>query len=106
MGDKLIKKIPVINKIYKAIQDVINTIFSSKSSSFKQVVLVPYPNESSLSVGFITSTENLSQNIDSELNQKVAVFVAGAPNPTVGFILLYPKDEIIYINMKVEEAFR
>jgi uncharacterized membrane protein len=104
--DELFKRIPIINTIYKSIKDVIDTLFSAKGSSFKQVVLVPYPNETSLSVGFITSTNDISTDDDPRLKDRIPVFVAGAPNPTVGFILIYPKDQVIYINMKVEEAFK
>lgn len=103
--DDLIKRIPFINKVYKALQDVIQTLFSSNGSSFKQVVLVPYPNENSLSIGFLT-TDTISQSNDFRLKDKVPVFVPGTPNPTFGFILIFPRDQVVKINMKVEEAFK
>lgn len=105
LTDRLIHRIPIINRVYKAIQEVIHTLFSSKGTSFKQVVLVPYPNESSLSIGFITA-DTTSRSNDPKIKDKVPVFVPGTPNPTFGFILLFPNDRVLYINMKVEEAFK
>lgn len=105
MTDKLIHRIPFINKIYQTMQEVIHTLFSSTSSSFKQVVLVPYPNESSLSIGFTTADITNGSN-EPKIKDKLPVFVPGTPNPTFGFILLFPRDRIIYSDMKVEEAFK
>jgi uncharacterized membrane protein len=103
--DNLIKKIPIINKVYKAIQEVIQTLFSTQSNSFKQVVLVPYPSPNSLAVGFVTSTPMQTSN-DPRIDDKIPVFVAGALNPSVGFIIFFPKDKIQYIDMKIEDAFK
>ena len=104
MADRTIHRIPLINKVYKTIQDVTQTLFSSKSSSFRQVVLVPYPHENSLTLGFITSETIMST--DLEISEKIPVFVAGAPNPTFGFILMFPKEKVKYIDMKVDAAFK
>lgn len=103
--DKFIHRIPIVNKIYKSIQEVIQTLFSSKSSSFKQVVLVPYPSENTMSIGFVT-TDTTSSSNEPKIKEKIAVFVPGTPNPTFGFILLFPKNQVINIDMKVEEAFK
>lgn len=105
MADQMIHRIPFINRIYKSIQDVIQTLFSSKSTTFKQVVLVPYPNEGSVCLGFITSdTTHDSNNL--KIRDKVPVFIAGAFNPTFGFIFMFPRDQVTYIDMKVDEAFK
>lgn len=103
--DRLIHRIPGINKVYKAIQEVIHTLFSAESSSFKQVVLVPYPFSGSLSLGF-TTTNVVSKSEHPKIRGKIPVFVPGTPNPTFGFILLFPQEEVIFIDMKVEEAFK
>lgn len=105
MADDLIKRIPFINKVYKSIQDVIKTLFSSNGTSFKQVVLVPYPHANSLAIGFLTA-DTLSQSNDPRLKDKIPVFVPGTPNPTFGFILMYPKEQVTLIDMKVDEAFK
>lgn len=103
--DNLIHRIPIINKIYKSIQEVIHTLFSSKSSAFKQVVLVPYPSEDTLSIGFVTSDATSNSN-EPKIKEKIAIFVPGTPNPTFGFILMFPKDQVTFIDMKVDEAFK
>lgn len=105
MTDKLMQYIPVFNKVYTSLQEVTRSLFSSKGSSFKQVVLVPYPNETSLSIGFITTDITSSSN-NPQLQDKIPVFVPGTPNPTFGFILFFSKDQVIYSNMKIEEAFK
>lgn len=103
--EEFIQRIPVVNKVYKALQEVIHNLFSTSKTSFKQVVLVPYPNDKTLSIGFVTS-EFASLSSADILKNKIAVFVPGTPNPTFGFILIYSKDQITFIDMKVEEAFK
>lgn len=105
LTDKMIHRIPIINKIYQTMQEVIHTLFSASGSSFKQVVLVPYPNKNSLSIGFLTSDISSGSN-EPKIKDKIPVFVPGTPNPTFGFILLFPKDQVIYSEMKIEEAFK
>lgn len=99
LWDYLIHKIPLIRSIYKTSQDVITTLFDSNENSFKQVVLVPYPYPGALSMGFLTQ-----KNVAEE--GKAAVFIPTAPNPTSGFLVLYPESDLIYLDMKVEDAFK
>jgi uncharacterized membrane protein len=105
MTDRMMQRIPVVNKVYKALQEVMQTLFSSDGTSFKQVVLVRYPNDSSWSIGF-TTTDTISSSEDPKLKDKIPVFVPGAPNPTFGFILFFPREKVLNIDMKVEEAFK
>lgn len=105
LWEKLLHKIPLVRSIYKASQEVITTLFSSNSNTFKQVVLVPFPSQETMAIGLITQ-ENLSA-ISKELDSdKVTVFLPTAPNPTSGFLMIYSKSEITYIDMKVEDAFK
>lgn len=101
--DRFIHRIPFVNKIYKAFQDVMSTIFTDKNTSFSQVVLVPYPHADTYSIGFITKDE-LPKGSDNP--KLISVFVPGTPNPTIGFSLLYTKEELIFLEMKVEEALK
>lgn len=105
LGDYLFKKIPLINTIYKTSQDVINTIFTSNKNSFKQVVMIPFPHPTAFSIGLVTQDEikGFSGVEDENL---VAVFVPTTPNPTSGFLMLYPKKDLVYLDMKVEDAFK
>lgn len=104
-GNFIIHKIPFINKIYKAAQDVIGTIFQDKTTNFSQVVLIPFPTSESLSVGFVTNDPESSQPSQDRYGN-VSVFVPATPNPTIGFMLLFKKSQLIFIDMSVEDALK
>lgn len=103
--DFILHRIPLVNTIYKTCQDVISTIFASKAESFKDVVLVGFPNSQSQTLGLVTRTGVPSSHKEVKENF-VVVFIPTAPNPTSGFLVLYPENELIYVDMKVEEAFK
>jgi uncharacterized membrane protein len=104
-GDALLHKLPLVNKVYKASQDVVHTILSPDATTFKKVVLVPFPNAKGLSIGLITK-EDTSLNIGLQSYDLISVFVPGTPNPTMGFMLLYRKDQLLYTNLTVDEALK
>lgn len=104
LGDYLLHKLPFINKIYRACKDVVHSLFSSSSNKFNQVVFVPFPSPENLSIGLVTSHSVQLDSQDSE--QLVSVFVPGTPNPSVGFLLMFKKEQLILANMKVDEAMK
>ena len=98
----ILKRIPILRTIYSAICQMTETLAPKKGSK-KSVVLVEYPRKGSWAVGFATR-EN-----DGEISKKtntnlINVFVPTTPNPTSGFLLMFPKDEVIYLDMTFEEA--
>ena len=98
----LLKKIPILRTIYSAIGQMAETLAPRKKSK-KSVVLVEYPRKGSWAVGF--ATKDNKGEISKKTNKKlVNVFVPTTPNPTSGFLLMFPKDEIIYLEMSFEEA--
>ncbi len=98
----LLKKIPFLRTIYSAIGQMTET-FTDRKKSKKSVVLVEYPRKGSWAVGF--ATKDNKGEITNKTNKKlVNVFVPTTPNPTSGFLLMFPKDEIIYLDMSFEEA--
>ena len=98
----LLKKIPILRTIYSAIGQMAATL-APKRKSKKSVVLVEYPRKGSWAVAF--ATKDNKGEISKKINKKlVNVFVPTTPNPTSGFLLMYPKDEIIYLDMNFEEA--
>ena len=100
--DELFKRIPFLRTVYSAIVQMTET-FSSKDDDKKSVVLVEYPRKGSWAVGFATK-ENTGE-IKSKTNQNlVNVFVPTTPNPTSGFLLMIPKEDLIYLDMSFEEA--
>ena len=100
--DDLFKKIPILRTIYSAIGQMTDS-FRNQEGSKKSVVLVEYPRKDSWAVGFATK-ENTGE-IKSKTNQNlVNVFVPTTPNPTSGFLLMIPKNDLIYLDMSFEEA--
>ena len=98
----LLKKIPILRTIYSAIGQMTET-FAPKKGSKKSVVLIQYPRKGSWAVGFATKENKgeISKKTNTEL---VNVFVPTTPNPTSGFLLMFPKSEIVYLDMTFEEA--
>ncbi len=105
LGDKILHRIPVINTVYKTTQDIIKTLFVSDKSSFKQVVMVPFPKEGIYTMGLIArdAPKVCSEKANAHL---VSVLIPTTPNPTTGFLLMYPKEELIYVDIKPEEAIK
>tara|TARA_B100001121_G_C18636131_1_gene596786 strand:+ start:426 stop:1043 length:618 start_codon:yes stop_codon:yes gene_type:complete len=100
--DDLFKKIPFLRTIYSAILQMTES-FSNKDNDKKSVVLVEYPRKGVWAVGFATK-ENKGE-MAKKTNQKlINVFVPTTPNPTSGFLLMFPIEEVIYLNMSFEEA--
>tara|TARA_B100001121_G_scaffold138149_1_gene121024 strand:- start:566 stop:1183 length:618 start_codon:yes stop_codon:yes gene_type:complete len=100
--DDLFKRIPFLRTVYSAILQMTET-FSKKDDSKKSVVLVQYPRKGVWAVGFATK-ENTGE-MALKTNQKlINVFVPTTPNPTSGFLLMFPIEEVIYLNMTFEEA--
>ena len=110
LGKKLVKlvndifkKIPFLRTVYSAIGQMTQSFAQSRKSKKKSVVLVEYPRKGSWAVGFATQ-ENTGE-IASKTNKNlINVFVPTTPNPTSGFLLMFPKDEIIYLDMSFEDA--
>ena len=102
--DDLFKKIPFLRTIYSAILQMTES-FSNKDSDKKSVVLVEYPRKGVWAVGFATK-ENKSEMAEKTNQKLLNVFVPTTPNPTSGFLLMFPLDEVIYLNMSFEEASR
>ena len=100
--DDLFKRIPFLRTIYSAILQMTET-FSNKENDKKSVVLVEYPRKGVWAVGFATK-ENKGEMADKTNKKLINVFVPTTPNPTSGFLLMFPIDEVIYLNMTFEEA--
>ncbi len=100
--ESLLTKIPILRTIYSAVDQLIETFASSKSNK-KNVVLVEYPRKGVWAVGFATR-ENTGQIKNKVGRDLINVFVPTTPNPTSGFLLMFPKEEIIYLNLSFEEA--
>lgn len=96
--DHLFNRIPLVNRIYRSLKEIIETIFHSKSSNFTDVVLAPYPYSEIYSIGFVTQC--------SAMDGQISVFLPGVPNPTVGFIVQFERSRVFFLDVKVEEAMK
>ena len=101
--DDLFKRIPVLRTIYSAILQMTETFSNKDDNGKKSVVLIEYPRKGVWAVGFATK-ENRGEMADKTNKQLINVFVPTTPNPTSGFLLMFPIDEVIYLNMTFEEA--
>ena len=100
--ENILNKIPILRTIYSSAEQLIDN-FSQDKKTKKSVVLVQYPRKGIWAVGFATK-ENSGKIKDSIGQDTINVFVPTTPNPTSGFLLMFPKDEIIYLDLTFEEA--
>ncbi|MBO6489958.1 MAG: DUF502 domain-containing protein [Pelagibacteraceae bacterium] len=102
--NNILKRIPILRTIYSAFEQMLD-MFTKSNKKSKNVVLVEYPRKGSWAVGFATK-ENKSEISHKSKQNLVNVFVPTTPNPTSGFLLMFPKEEVIYLDMSFEEASR
>ncbi len=100
--NNVLKKIPILRTIYSALGQMTET-FTKTDKGRKNVVLVEYPRKGSWAVGFATK-ENTGEITNKTKKSLINVFVPTTPNPTSGFLLMIPKDEVIYLDLTFEEA--
>ncbi len=103
--EALMRRIPVVRSIYSGAKTFTETVFTDQGKAFKRVLLVQYPRQGIWSVGFESGGEvpEASRRTDRDL---VAVFVPTTPNPTSGFIILVPREDVIPLDMSVDQAMR
>jgi uncharacterized membrane protein len=103
VGDKVVARIPFISRIYGTVQQVSQAFFGDRHDVFKKTVLVPFPSKGMWRLGFIVREP--SREIKEALGQEVVtVLVPHTPNPTSGFVVFFPKSEVVEIDMPVEDA--
>lgn len=105
-GEHLLDQMPLVRNIYKGIKQILETVLSDKSSTFKQVALVEYPRKGLWALVFIASQARgeVGKVLGAETGDTMAVFLPTTPNPTSGFLLFVPKEDVHVLDMSVEEA--
>jgi uncharacterized membrane protein len=99
--ENLIEKLPILGIVHSSAKKFISFIFGTDSTkNFKQVVFVCYPKKGVYSLGFLTGEQFI------EDKKHLCVFMPTTPNPTTGFLLLCKKEDIIYTEYTVEQAFQ
>ncbi|WP_420348081.1 DUF502 domain-containing protein [Pelagibius sp.] len=105
MGERLVARVPVVRSVYSWTKQVFETVLSQSSSAFREVVLIEYPRRGCWAVGFITGEtvgEVQSLTADTVYN----VFIPATPNPTTGFLLFLPREEVYHLDLTVEEGIK
>ncbi len=105
VGEGILNRMPVVRTIYGASKQILETVMTTQSNAFREVVLVEYPRSGLWVVGFVTSTTQgeVAKKIPDDT---VNVFVPTTPNPTSGFLLFCPVKDLVYLDMGVEDAVK
>lgn len=104
-GEQILHRIPLIRRIYRAVQQIRDTFIGRNGAVFQRVCLVEYPKEDTLAVGFVTSTEQ-GEIQKAAGREMLAVFVPTTPNPTSGYLVYVPTEDVIMLDMSVEDAMK
>jgi uncharacterized membrane protein len=105
IGENLLNRMPVVRSIYGASKQILETVLSAQSDAFREVVLVEYPRKGLWVIGFVTGSTK--GEVQASIRPKtVNVFIPTTPNPTSGFLLFCPENEISYLEMSVEDAVK
>ena len=104
-GENLVDRIPLVRILYTGVKQLAEAFFVNKNDAFKKVALLEYPRRGIYVIGFITG-ESKGELQNKTSKNMLNVFVPTTPNPTSGFYILIPEDEVILLNMSVEDAFK
>jgi uncharacterized membrane protein len=107
LGEAIVSRMPVVRGVYSALKQIFETLFTQSSNSFRQVVLIEYPRKGAWTMGFVTG--NTSGEVHRRLGdgvEMINVYVPTTPNPTSGFLLFVPREELHYLDMSVEDGLK
>jgi uncharacterized membrane protein len=105
IGDRIISKIPLGRSIYSGIKKFLSSILTPNEDRFRSVVAVEYPRKDSWVLGFLTS-DCMGEMQKLSHHNMVNVFIPTTPNPTSGFLIMLPQNDVTYLDMKIDEAFK
>jgi len=105
LGDRIMKRIPVVSSLYGSVKQVSDTLFSSSGNAFRTPVLIPYPHADSYTIAFLTGVPG--GDVKNHLvGDYVSVYVPTTPNPTSGFFLMMERSKVVELNMSVDAALK
>lgn len=103
--DKLLSRIPVVNSVYKAVKQVSDTLFAPNGNAFRKALLVQYPRHGVWTIAFLTGAPG--GDIRNHLaGDYVSIYVPTTPNPTSGFFLMLPRQDVVELDMSIDEALK
>lgn len=103
-GEGLVGRMPVVRSIYNAVKQIAETVFAQSETSFDKACLIQYPRKGIWAIGFISTSTKGEILAKADVGPMTSVFVPTTPNPTSGFLLLFPTDDVIELDMTVEDA--
>lgn len=104
-AESLVERMPVVRSIYSGIKQISETVFAQSERSFEKACLIQYPRKGIWAIGFISTTAKGEVARRAETGGALmSVFVPTTPNPTSGFLLFFPKEDVIELDMSVEDA--
>jgi len=106
--ESLLARVPILSAVYHGLKQLIESLFSSKGTHFRQPIIIEYPRRGVYCIAFLTNEESFIE-LDGEGSSEtglVSVFLPTTPNPTSGFYLLVPRAEVWALDMGVEQAFK
>ncbi len=104
-GERALARMPVVRSVYSALKQIFETVFAEKSQAFRRVVLIEYPRKGSWALGFATgTTKGEVQNLIED--EVVNVFLPTTPNPTSGYLLFLPRQDVTFLSMTIEEGIK
>ncbi len=105
LWEDMVDRIPLVRIIYSGVKQLLEAFFVQQTSAFRKVALLEYPRRGAYVIGFITGESR--GEVQRRTNKKmINVFVPTTPNPTSGFYVLVPEDDLIVLDMTVEDAFK
>lgn len=105
LGERLLKRIPVVSSLYGSVKQVSDTLFSPSGNAFRQAVLIPYPHADSWTIAFLTGVPGGVVS-DHLVGDYVSVYVPTTPNPTSGFFLMMERSRVRELDMSVDAALK
>ena len=106
LWEALVQKMPVVSSIYSLMKQIFETFLSQKTRSFSEVVLVEYPRKGLWTIAFVSKDETGGE-IDDKINGRIlSIFVPTTPNPTSGFLIFVPENDVVKLNMSVEDGLK
>ena len=104
-GESLVDRMPVVRSIYSGVKQIAETVFAQSERSFEKACLVQYPRKDIWAIGFISTPARGEVNARAETaSNLLSVFVPTTPNPTSGFLLFFPREDVIELEMSIEDA--
>jgi len=103
-GERMVDRMPIVRSIYNALKQILETVLSQSSTSFQHVVIVEYPRKGTWGVGFLATTETGEIGARLGGREMASVFIPTTPNPTSGFLIFVPVEDIIILDMTLEEG--